>query len=260
MRRFFRERKFNIIISVSAVAVMWLIWVIAYYSVKNSYLVPSFTETAQSFWFDCVLKGSFWLSFLNTFMRALIAFVISFAIAGVLACLCAVSEKFSAFFKPFIVFFRTLPTLAVILLLLVWSSPRVAPVAVTVLVLFPIIHARLVSAMNGIDNDLKLMLKAYGVSKKKAIFGIYLPLISPGVLSQTGADISLSLKVMISAEVMANTYKSLGGMMQDARQFIEIPRLAALTLFAVIAGLIVDIVFSQFVRITDKWNKKEGLH
>ena len=35
MKKFFSARKLNIILSVSAIVLMWLVWIISYYSVKN---------------------------------------------------------------------------------------------------------------------------------------------------------------------------------------------------------------------------------
>ena len=89
------------------------------------------------------------------------------------------------------------------------------------------------------------------------LFKIYLPLVSPNILSQTGPNVSLGIKIRISAEVLANTYKSLGGLMQEARLYVEMPRLAALTLAAVAAGFIFDIALSQLERVTFKWSRKE---
>ncbi len=50
MKKFFTQRKLNIIFSVAAVAAMWIAWIIAYYSVGNDYVIPSFTDTAAAFW------------------------------------------------------------------------------------------------------------------------------------------------------------------------------------------------------------------
>lgn len=259
MKKFFSERKLNIIISVSAVATMFIVWLIAYYCVKNDYIIPSVGDTFISMWNDCICAPSFWSAFANTSLRTLLAFVISFVLAAALACVTALSEKAAAFIMPFMVFLRTLPTMAVILVLLLWTNPRVAPIIVTVLVLFPMIHARLYAAISGIDGGIKQFMKVYNVPKKRAVFKVYLPLIAPEVLSQTGADISLGLKIMVSAEVLAGTFRSLGGMMQESRLFVEIPRLAALTVLTVLVGLAVDIAFSQLARLTYKWSKKEGV-
>lgn len=259
MKKFFTERKLNILISVLAVVAMWIVWIIVYYSVSNDYIIPSFQDTFVSLWRDCLAKGAFWTAFGNTLLRTLLAFIISFIIAAALACLCVLSKKITAFLMPFMVFLRTLPTLAVVLLLLIWTNPRIAPVVVTILVLFPMIHARITASIDGIDGGLRQMLKVYNIPKSQAIVKIYLPLIAPHTIPQIGADISLGLKVMISAEVLASTFKSLGGMMQEARLYIEMPRLAALTLIAVFFGLVVDVAFSQLSRLTYKWSKKEGI-
>lgn len=257
MINFIKKRKLNIICSAAAVALVLLVWVIAYYSVRNDYLVPSFTATAVSF-FECVKSGGFWLSVLNTLLRTFIAFIISFAVAACLAVFSIVSKAFRAFIKPFTICLRTLPTLAVILILLIWTNPLVAPVIVTVLVLFPMIYSQIIAAADSIDGGLIEMASVYGVSVRDRIFKIYLPVTAPNILSQAGANISFGLKIMISAEVLANTYNSLGGMMQTARLYAEMPRLAALTVIAVIVGLAVDIAFSQLERITFKWSKREG--
>lgn len=259
MKKLFTERKLNILISVLAVIVMWIVWIVAYYSVKNDYLIPSFQNTFISLWRDCLANAAFWTAFGNTFLRTLLAFIISFIIAAALACLCALSKRVVAFVTPFMVFLRTLPTLAVVLLLLIWTNPLVAPVIVTVLVLFPMIYARVYTAIDGIDGGIRQMIKVYNIPKRTAILKIYLPLVMPQTLPQTGADISLGLKIMISAEVLSSTFKSLGGMMQDSKLYVEMPRLAALTLLAVFFGLIVDIAFSQLSRLTHKWSRKEGV-
>lgn len=236
---------------------MWLVWIIAYYSVKNDYLIPSFTDTMASLW-DCLASGGFWLAFANTLGRTFLAFAISFALAAAIAIPAVLSKAVRAFVNPVMSFLRTLPTLAIILILLIWTNPKVAPVIVTVLILFPMIYSQIIASAGGIDEGLSEMARVYNLSRRDRILKIYLPLISPNILSQTGANISLGLKVMISSEVLANTYKSLGGMMQTAKLYLEMPRLAALTIVAVVIGLILDAALSQLERVTFKWNKKEG--
>ncbi len=139
------------------------------------------------------------------------------------------------------------------LFILVWSSAVTAPVIVTCLVLFPMMLAQFNAAICGVDGGLIQMAKVYGVSKKDILFKIYLPQISPNILSQTGANVSLGLKLTVSAEVLAATYNSLGGLMQTSSAFVEIPRLAALTIAAVVLGLILDVAFSQLKRVNSKW-------
>lgn len=253
---FFKKRKLNIILSLSAFALMWIIWIIAYYSVKNDYVVPPIDETFKSF-FNCFASKNFWVAFVFTVLRTALSFVISFVLSASLVALGTVCKPFNSFIKPFMEVLRTVPTLAIILILLFWTTPAVAPVIVTILVLFPLTHAQLTAAVGGIDAGILEMAEVYGIDKAERLKKIYLPQVSPNVLSQTGANISLGLKVMISAEVLASTYKSFGGLMQNARIYADMPRLAALTIIAVLIGLIIDLCFSALVKVTFKWSKTD---
>ena len=255
IKAYFSKRKFNILLSVSAFVLMWIIWLIAYYSVKNEYVIPSISDTAKSFG-KCLISGSFWLAFLYTILRTVFSFAISFALSVTLVALQTLFKGCNSFIKPFMTVLRTVPTLAIILILLFWTTPRIAPVIVNILVLFPMIYSQLSAAVDEIDEGLIEMAEVYNVSKRERLTKIYLPLISPAVLSQTGANISLGIKVMISAEVLAGTYKSLGGLMQNARFYVDMPRLAALTIIAVLAGILIDLCFSLMERVTFRWSKK----
>ena len=261
MKKFFAERKLNIICSIAAIVFMWLVWIAAYFAVGNKMLVPGFGETMSSF-FALFSDGSFWLALLFTLLRTLAAFALSFVAAALCACAAALSKGVRAALKPIIAFVRILPTLAVILLILRWTAgdKNVAPIIVTFLVLFPMIYAQLLASVDGIDTGLKEMAKVYSLSSRDRLFYIYLPAVLPNTLAQTGANISLGLKVMISAEVLAFTLRGLGGRMQYANAGGYVAELAALTLVTVIFGLIIDISVSQLTKITDKWTKKEGIN
>ncbi len=257
IKAYFSKRKFNIILSACAFFTMWLIWLIAYYSVRNDYIIPSFSETIKSFGV-CLISADFWTAFAFTVLRTVGSFAISFVFATALVASGAIFGKINAFIKPFIDVMRTLPTLAVVLILLFWTTPSVAPVVVTVLVLFPMIYAQLYAAVKGIDGGIIEMAEVYGIAKRERLTKMYLPMISPSILAQTGANISLGIKVMISAEVLAGTYESMGGLMQNARVYVDMPRLAALTLIAVLTGLCIDLCFSFTEKFTFKWSKKES--
>lgn len=259
IKKFFTPRKLNIIFSVLAIIFMWLVWIAAYYITGNKLIVPAFSDTMQSF-FNYLGNGEFWRALFNTFLRTLLAFVISFVLAAACTIFAKLSKCAKAFLKTVIVFIRTLPTLAVILIIIMLTKRNyiLSPVIVTILVLFPMIFSQMLAAADGIDTGLGEMAKVYKVSKKDRLFKIYLPLIAPNILSQTGANISLGLKIMISAEVLANTVKSLGGMMYFNSYAAEVANLAALTLAAVVIGLIIEFSVSLIARFTCKWSRKEG--
>lgn len=250
------REKFNILYSVLALAAMWLAWLIAALCVKNEYLVPSVGESVKEF-FTLFGQAFFWRALGWTVLRTLSAFAISF----ILGLLCAVAgvvfAPFAAFLRPIISVCRTLPTMAVILLILIWSSPRTAPIVVTVLVLFPMIYAQLTQAIEGVDKGLLQMARVYEMPKGKVLSQIYIPQIAPAALQGAGTDISFGIKLTISAEVMASTYTAIGGLMSEAQIYYNLPRLAALTLCAVLLGIAVEALFRLIDMFTFKWREGE---
>ncbi len=256
VKRYLKDNWFNIVMSVAAIVAMWLVWVIVYRVVGNDYIVPSFTDSVKSFG-GLFVSSSFWTAFGMTCLRMILAFLISFALAALLCMLASAVKAAEAFLKPVMIFFRTLPTLAIILVVLIWTNATIAPVIVTVLVLFPAIYAQMMASVGDIDPGLLQMADVYHIKKSTRISKIYLPLVAPNILSQCGANISLGLKVTVSAEVMANTLRSIGGMMQNARLYVDMPKLAALTLITVIVGIIIEVAFSFTKLIWRRWKEED---
>ncbi len=252
MREFFKSRSFYIILSVLAIVLMWVAWVIAYAAVGNDYVMPSFTDSMVAMG-ETLASSTFWTAFGYTFLRTIFSFLISFVLAAICCALATASPQFKAFLRPIMGFLRALPTLAIVLLLLIWTSPTVAPVVVTCLVLFPSMYAQMTAAVGDVGDGVLQMAKAYGISRTDRIFKIYMPAVAPNVIGQSGANMSLGLKITVSAEVMCNTLRSIGGMMQNARLYLDMPRLAALTLITVLLGLVLEGLFALLRLPFSRW-------
>ena len=94
--------------------------------------------------------------------------------------------------------------------------------------------------MDEVHESYGALSRAYGVTRTRQAFRMYLPLSAPVLLKQAGSIFSLGLKVVISGEVLASTYRSLGGMMQEAQIYLQMPRLMALTLLTVLMGFALE--------------------
>ena len=223
-------------------------------AVNNEFLIAPFAPSAREF-FALFAKAFFWKALAHTLLRTLIAFVISFALALGCACLAAVFPPFASFMRPIAALLRSLPTMAVLLLILVWLTPRTAPVAVAMLVLFPMIYSQLYEGISGVDGELLQMARVYKLTKPSKLKNIYLPHIMPQVVENTGVNLSFALKLIISAEVMASTYTAIGGMMSEAQIYINLPRLAALTVVAVLFGIAVELIFRALSVVPFKWRR-----
>ncbi len=242
----------NFLFSLAAILFLWAVWLIAALLIRNDYILPSFVEAFREMG-RLLGEAAFWRAFSNTFLRTLIAFAVSFLLGAGLAVLASVKRGVRAFFAPIISVLRTVPTMAIILLLLVWTTPRIAPVIVTFLVLMPAFYAATLASIDDVKEQFGLLPKAFRVSLSRTIFRMYLPLSAPNVLAQSGSILSMGLKITVSGEVLANTFQSLGGLMQEAKMFVEMPRLMALTLLCIVLGFVLEGLCFALSKLIVRW-------
>ena len=246
--------KSNALWALAAACVLLLAWHIAYVCIKNDYILPGIGSTLSAF-AALFVDAHFYAALGSTLARTLISFALSFAAGGAFAALAAVCPPFRAAFACVISVVRTLPTMAVTLMLLIWSTPKVAPGIVAALVLVPMVYSQFAAAIEGVDGDLLEMARVYRLTRSQKLKKIILPAVAPEVLAQTGASLSLGLKVMVSAEVLCYTLSSFGGMMQQARLYSEMPRFAALTLCCILIGLALELVSLGIKNAATAWRK-----
>ena len=240
------------LIYVLAIALLIIAWHIVYKIVANDYVVPSPWETFGKLG-DVFSNKTFWVAYGNTMLRSIISFAISFVIALILAILAKQSSFIRELLVPGMAVLRSVPTMAVILMLLVWLTPKSAPIAVTLMVILPMLYTSILSAFDQVDSELISMCKVYRVSWIRGIFGVYLPISGAYLTAEAGASLSFSVKLMVSAEVLSNTYRSLGGMISQSKVYMDMPEMLALTLFAVATGMIIELLFKVLERVLFRW-------
>ena len=228
----------NCIQTAAALLFLLVCYFVAYAIAGNELLVPAFSDVCKQTG-KLLLSGGFWSALGNTLLRTLLALGISFVLALIFALISYLLPPFNSFFTPVVSALRSLPTLAVLLILLVWWGAGDAPVAVAFLSLFPMLYVSVLSALSGVDKDLIEMSRVYNVPLSKRIWELYLPAAAPYVLRETGAALSFSLKLVVSAEVLAYTFPSMGNLMQEARLY-DIAQLFTLVGVTFVLGLLLE--------------------
>lgn len=243
---------FSLGMSLAGFAFLWLVWIIAYYCVRNEFLFPSVGDTFSAL--GALLgSGAFWRAFGATFLRTFLAFLISFVCGAGLAALAVSFRGVRAFLAPIVSILRTFPTLAVVLFLLLWTTPFFAPVIVAVLVLLPAVYAESLASFSDAVGRLGEFARVYKIGRVKRIFGLYLSVSLPALISEGSAILSMGLKITVSGEVLAATFQSLGGMMQEAQVYLATPRLFALTILTVLLGFLLEGACALLKKLFIKW-------
>lgn len=245
----------TIILPVFSIALILVIWSVSALITGSEYLLPNLIQTAKAF-FSLFGSGSFYLALLMTLLRSVIAFVVSFVIAFCLALIAKKSEYAERALAPIISIIRALPTIAIVLLLLFWTSSNVAPVIVTMLVVLPTTYTGARNALDGVDQSALEMCKVFKVSKKDAFYKVSLPQVAPSTLKLIGSGLSLNLKLMVAAEVLSATVKSIGNMLNFARNNpIDggVADMLALVVVVVIIGVAIEGLFNILSRKAGNW-------
>jgi NitT/TauT family transport system permease protein len=92
-----------------------------------------------------------------------------------------------------------------------------------------------------------------GANNRQTVLKIELPQIAPSVYSAIGSGISLNFKLMVAAEVLSATLKSLGNLLNNAKYSFDIALMHAMVIFAVIFGIVIEAVFNKISKKSGEW-------
>ena len=231
--------KNGIFLTASGVASLLLVWVVAFAVVGNEYVLPSPWKTFSAA-VELLGQDAFYAAFFATLGRAFFAFFLAFFLGGGLGLLAYLFPFFEKFMSGIIAALRSLPTMAVLLLILVGVSHSFAPVLVGALTLLPLLYTAVYTALCGVSRELIEMCDVYRVPMKERVRRLYLPTALPLVFADGIAALSFSLKLTVSAEVLAFTYRSIGGWMQESALAAETAMVMALTVFVCLVGVLIE--------------------
>lgn len=241
----------NLILPIITIGFLLIVWSAVAVAENNEYVVPTVEKTMQE-----VVKlfgeKKFYTALSSTLLRSVIAFLLSFLISSVLA-YCASKRLWAErIVLPIISITRTLPTIAIAWLLLFWTNNQVAPVVITMLVVLPTSYTQIKSALDSVNKTSIEAGKVDGSGWGNLFFKIELPQIAPEICSVIGSGLALNLKLMVAAEVLSATIKSLGNMINLATPF-EVARTLALSVVVLVLGLLVEFLFNMLSKKTGKW-------
>lgn len=239
------------VITVVCLIVIW--WALAA-AVGNGFILPDPVESVNAL-FALLKTGEFYVALSLTLVRSLIAFVVSFSAAAALAFLSDRYKSAKKVIKPIIGILRALPTVAVVLLLLLWTNSFIAPMIVTALVVLPTIFTNVEAALQSIDKESVEACVFFGLPQKEIKKRVIVPQIAPQMLLSAGSGLSLNLKLMVAAEVLSQTARSLGYLLNTAKVYLETAQMIAVVLITVIIGVGIESAFSALSKKSGRWQE-----
>lgn len=215
-----------------------IIWEGVALYIDNSLLFPRVSEIFLSLK-NLVASRDFILILWNTLSRFFISIVFSLILAIIFSVASYRYEVISFLLFPFIIFLRAVPTIAIIIVVLIWSSVERVPIVVGMLILFPILYESILGGIKNVDKNLLKMSKVFKVSTKRVVRDIYIPSIYYSISSNIPSYIGLTFKVIIAGEVLSQESLSIGGEIFINKIYLESSN--------IFAWIIVVIVLNYFL-------------
>lgn len=212
------------------------LWQLAAVLVDNRLLLVGPIQVAGRLW-QLLGEKTTWQALGYSFGRISLGFFLAFALALVLA---AVSARFplaEILLRPYVLAIQTVPVASFIVIALLWLSGRRLSIFISFLMVLPVLYANALQGFRSADRQLLEMAQVFRMPRFRRVRCIFLPALAPYLKSACHVALGLCWKAGVAAEVIAVTEKSVGGMLYDAKVYLEIPDLFSWTVLIVAVSL-----------------------
>ena len=232
----------------------FIIWEGVALYIDNSLLFPRVSEIFLSLK-NLVASGDFTLILWNTLSRFFISIVFSLILAIIFSVASYRYEVIGFLLFPFIIFLRAVPTIAIIIVVLIWSSVEKVPIVVGVLILFPILYESILGGIKNVDKNLLKMSKVFKVPTKRVVRDIYIPSIYYSISSNIPSYMGLTFKVIIAGEVLSQESLSIGGEIFINKIYLESSNIFAWIIVVIVLNYLLEKGLKTINSRVCRWEK-----
>jgi NitT/TauT family transport system permease protein len=234
-----------------------LLWQLTASAVKLPLLFPTPAATLRQL-AGLAVSADFWRHLAATLGRGLAGFSLALLSGATLGFWAGRREWLAALIHPWVVVCRSTPSMAFILLALLWLKGDAVALFVVFLVVFPIAVQNILEGVRNVDPELTEMTAIYRISPTRALKALYLPSLLPFLAAAISSGLGMTWKVMIAAEVLSYPKWGIGSQMDGARVFLQTDRVFAWTAVVVIIGLGFDWLLDGWARQMMNWRRNDG--
>lgn len=234
---------------VGGIAVWWILA-----TVSNNVLAPTPIQVVQSF-AEGIADGSLWKNTWASVQRVVTGFVLGVAVAIPAGFLMGWYRWARGILEPWVQFFRTIPPLALIPLVIVFLGIG-EPAKIFVIFLASFLSCVL-ATFQGVRNvDATLINAARVLGAKDGIIfvKVVIPASLPFIFVGTRVALGASWATVVASELIAAAF-GLGRMMQSASQFLDTPRIVVGIIMIGLLGFIMDRLLLLLERKLTGWQE-----
>jgi NitT/TauT family transport system permease protein len=255
MKEKFKKGFIRFITALIAFGTLIAIWYVIYYlELIRPALFPPFHLVFQKAWY-LFTEGSLVTDMYFSIRRVLVGVLAGVGVAVPIGFLLGWYERVGYFFQPLINFFRALPPIALIPLVIVYFG--IGEVAKTIVLFYAAFFASVVVMYEGISTIDPLYIRAaktLGASSFEIFKKVVFPLAVPHILTALRVSLGVSWATLVAAELVA-AQKGLGAVIQDASNYFQIPIIYMGIALIGILALIMDLIIRWLTGFFTKWQE-----
>ncbi|MGL5123159.1 MAG: ABC transporter permease [Fusobacteriaceae bacterium] len=231
--------------------IFFILWEIISILLNNEILFPPISSVLFSL-FSLLKQSNTYFFILNTVSTLILSFSMSFLLALILAITAKKINVLKYFITPYIIILKSIPTIALILIIIIWSDLANVPFLIGIAISLGVLFDLLSSAISSVDSKLLKMSKLFNVPKYKVLKNIYIPSIYYSICESLHAILSLTFKVIIAGEVLAQLDNRIGGELFNEKNNLNTPYFFAWLLIV----LIISFILENIIKFITKKIKK----
>ncbi|MEI0537778.1 ABC transporter permease subunit [Brachyspira pulli] len=231
----------NIIYFILGIIIFILLWFFISLKINSEIVFPNILTIIKKL-IEIILEKSFYKDLFLSLIRVFITFILSFLLAIIFGILSGIFSSIRYMLMPIINFIRTIPTIPLILVAIIWFDNNTVPIFVSMLVIFPIMYDAVVNGIINVDKNLIEMSLSYNVSLKNQIISLYIPSIKPYILTAISQSMGITWKSILAAEILALPSLGIGSKLYESHLYLDTVSLFAYCLIAVIFNGIFEII------------------
>jgi NitT/TauT family transport system permease protein len=220
---------------------------------------PKLFPSIQAVLKACVVglkDGSLQMHIYASFMRVLISFAIGILLAVIFGFLVGWFRVVRLFLDPVINFFRALPPIALIPLMIIFFGIGETSklVVLSYAAFFPAMVV-IYQALVGLDPLYIRAAKTLGAGNMEIFRKIILPQLVPHIITACRVSLGVCWATLVAAELIA-AQKGIGAMMVDAQNFFQMAPLVLGILMIGAISLVMDAMVRAVERRATSWQEK----
>lgn len=241
------------------IILFWLaVWQLAGLVIRNDIIFAGPADVARSF-AALLPDPGFWISIGWSFGKILAGFFLAFLSGVLLGSLAFRFQLLKELLEPVMTLAKSIPVASFVILALIWIGSANLSVFISFLVVLPMIYVNTIAGLESTDEKLVEMARVFSLPLPRRIRFLYIPALTPYLVSSCRIALGMSWKSGIAAEVIGVPAHTIGERLYMAKIYLATSDVFAWTIVIILISSLFERLFLRLLEQGARWNERSRL-